>query len=75
MCFRYIVECEDAPSQLEKEIRSERDEGPERELLQALSALAGAMVVDIKEQFDHTMGIISSWTVLVKGTMWRKQAR
>ena len=65
MGFRYIVEGEDAPSQLEKEIRSERDEGPERELLQALSALAGAMVVDIKEQ-----GSTIRWVLFRLGRFW-----
>lgn len=39
MGFWYIIEREDAPAQLEEEIRTEGYEGPERKLLQALSAM------------------------------------
>lgn len=40
MCLRYIIEREDAQPQLEQEVRSKRNEGPERELvLQATSEL------------------------------------
>ena len=39
MRFRYIIECENAPPQLEEEIGTEGYESPERELLQVSSAL------------------------------------
>lgn len=40
MCLRYIIEREDAQPQLEQQVRSKRDEGPERELvLQTTSGL------------------------------------
>ena len=73
MCLRYIIEREDAPAQLEKEVGTKRDQGPEGKLLQVQSAFAVAL--NVWKGRKHTTGISSSWTVLVKGIMWRKQAR
>ena len=76
MCLRYIIEREDAPSQLKEEVRSKRNEGPERELLPATVRTVAAIILGGERgEMKRTTGIISSWTVVVKGIMWRKQAR
>lgn len=45
MSFRYIIERKNAPAQLEKEVRTEGYECPERKLLQAF--VSYAVIVEI----------------------------
>ena len=73
MGFWYIIEREDAPAQLEEEVRTEGYKGPERKLLQGI--VSYAVAIEIWKGWKHTTGMTSSWTVFVKGIMWRKQAR
>lgn len=43
MRLRYIVESVDSPSELEKEVRTERDEGPERKLKETTCQLSSLL--------------------------------
>ena len=45
MCFRDIIKCEDAPTQLEKEVGSKGNESPEWKLFAEIISIAGAMVI------------------------------
>ena len=72
MCLRYIIEGEDAPSQLEEKVGAEGDESPEGKLLEISSDVWDQGKTGVRK---HTTGMTSSWMVLAKGTMWRKQAR
>ena len=51
MCLRHVVESENAPAQLEKEVCAKRDQGPERKLVRtSVSGLPSCHVRFLRDE-------------------------